>query len=78
MPRLAADSTLICPNERQGGTWDVFCWVDDVEALFTELTSRGASIAYGPTMQPYGMKEFGVRDPNGYVIGFGQPSGQAG
>jgi hypothetical protein len=23
-------------------------------------------------VQPYGMKEFAVRDPNGYVLGFGQ------
>jgi hypothetical protein len=27
---------------------------------------------YPPVVQPYGMKEFAVRDPNGYVLGFGQ------
>lgn len=62
----------IVPNEAQGGTWDVFCWVDDVHALHAELEANGATIVYPPTVQPYGMKEFAVRDPNGYVLGFGQ------
>jgi uncharacterized glyoxalase superfamily protein PhnB len=72
MLRRVADPKLICPNERQGGTWDVFCWVDDVEALHAELTLKGADLVYAPVVQPYGMKEFAVRDPNGYVLGFGQ------
>ena len=37
---------LIAPNEKQGGTWDVFSWVTDVEALFDELKGRGAAIVY--------------------------------
>jgi uncharacterized glyoxalase superfamily protein PhnB len=65
---------LICPNERQGGTWDVFCWVSDVMQLHAELAGAGATVVYPPVLQPYGMKEFAVRDPNGYVLGFGQPS----
>jgi len=71
--RRVADSGLICPNERQGGTWDVFFWVDDVGSLYDELRDKGAVVVYEPMVQPYGMKEFAVRDPNGYVLGFGQP-----
>jgi uncharacterized glyoxalase superfamily protein PhnB len=63
---------LISPNERQGGTWDVFFWVNDVDGLHAELAGRGAAVVYPPIVQPYGMKEFAVRDPNGYVPGFGQ------
>ena len=33
MFRRAADPSLICPNDKQGGTWDVFFWVKDVQAL---------------------------------------------
>jgi len=33
---------------------------------------RGATFVYSPTVRPYGMREFAVRDPNGYVLGFGQ------
>jgi uncharacterized glyoxalase superfamily protein PhnB len=77
MFRRVQDPSLLSPNEKQGGTWDVFSWVDDVDALFEELASSGAIVVYPPTVQPYGMKEFAVRDPNGYVLGFGQewPSG---
>lgn len=72
MFRRVQDATLISPNERQGGTWDVFFWVNDVDALHDELAGKGAAIVYAPVVQPYGMKEFAVRDPNGYVLGFGQ------
>lgn len=72
MFRRAFDPGLICPNEKQGGTWDVFCWVDALDPLFEELTAHGASIAYPPVVQPYGIREFAVRDPNGYVLGFGE------
>ena len=63
----------IRPNEKQGGTWDVFFWVRDVQALCAELTSNGADIVYGPVVQEsYQMEEFAVRDLEGYVLGFGQ------
>jgi uncharacterized glyoxalase superfamily protein PhnB len=72
MFRRVPQPNLISPNERQGGTWDVFFWVNDVEALHGELELKGATVVYAPVVQPYGMKEFAVRDPNGYVLGFGQ------
>ena len=73
MLRLVSDSASIVPNERQGGTWDVFFWISDAQALFEELQANGADIVYGPVIQEeYGMKELAVRDRNGYVLGFGQ------
>jgi uncharacterized glyoxalase superfamily protein PhnB len=72
MLRRASDPSLICPIERQGGTWDVFYWVDGLDALFEELTELGANVVYSPVVQPYGMREFAVRDLNGYVLGFGE------
>lgn len=64
----------ISPNEKQGGTWDVFFWVRDVHALHDELKDRGAVIVYGPIVQKaYNMEEFAVRDRDGYILGFGQP-----
>ena len=72
MFRKVADSTKLSPNERQGGTWDVFMWTNGVDALFAELADNGVNVVMPPTVMPYGMKEFAVRDPNGYVIGFGQ------
>jgi catechol 2,3-dioxygenase-like lactoylglutathione lyase family enzyme len=73
MLRLVADADRISPNERQGGTWDVFFWVSDVRAIHTELAANGADIVYGPIFQPaYHMEEMAVRDADGYVLGFGQ------
>ena len=72
MFRRVREPGLIRPNEQQGGAWDVFFWIIDADVLYRELTSAGAAVVYEPTVQPYGMKEFAVRDPNGYVLGFGQ------
>ena len=73
MVRLVSDAASISPNERQGGTWDVFFWVRDVRALHAELVAKGAVVVYGPMFQKaYGMEEFAVRDSDGYVLGFGE------
>ena len=73
MLRLVPDAARIVPNERQGGTWDVFFWVRDVRGLHAELTANGAEIVYGPMIQKaYDMEEFAARDADGYVLGFGQ------
>lgn len=72
MFRRVANSHAISLNEPQGGTWDLFCWVDDVLGLHAELAGRGAVVVYAPVRQPYGTTEFAVRDPQGYVLGFGQ------
>lgn len=74
MLRRVPTPALISPNEKQGGTWDVFFWVRDARALHHELRGRGAEVVYGPVVQEaYRMEEFAVRDRDGYVLGFGQP-----
>ncbi|HUR27040.1 MAG TPA: VOC family protein [Planctomycetota bacterium] len=74
MLRRVPSAERIVPNERQGGTWDAFFWVDDARALHAELVSRGAAVVYGPLVQEsYRMLEFAVRDSDGHVLGFGQP-----
>jgi catechol 2,3-dioxygenase-like lactoylglutathione lyase family enzyme len=73
MLRLVSDAGGIVPNERQGGTWDAFFWVNDAQSLCDELRANGADIVYGPIIQDeYDMKEFAARDLDGHVLGFGQ------
>ena len=74
MFRRAPEPGRIVPAERQGGTWDVFCWVEGIDSLQAELKQRGAEFAYELTVQQYGMRELAVRDLNGYVLGFGEPT----
>jgi len=50
----------------------LFQWVKDVDAYFNEVVGRGAQVSAPPSDQPYGIREFGVRDINGVAIVFGQ------
>lgn len=76
MLRKVAQPELIVPSEKQGGTWDAFFWVSDVQTLHAELHSKGVDIVYDPLIQEaYNMKEFAIRDNDGHVLGFGQALG---
>lgn len=73
MLRRVSEPELIVPIDKQGGTWDAFFWVNDAEALYSELKSKGADVVYGPLIQgAYQMKEFAIRDCDGHVLGFGE------
>ena len=43
--------------------------VNDVRALAGEWGPL-VSFIWGPAVMPYGWREFAIRDPNGYTIGF--------
>ena len=69
----AADGHAIVPHWRaRPALWNAYFWVDDAEALFAEMQARGATIDYELCTQPYGVREFGVRDLDEQDIGFGQ------
>ena len=51
---------------------NVYFWVTDADKLYREFKDRGATIDYGPCDQPYGCREFGIQDLDGYDISFGQ------
>ncbi len=74
MFRLVSNADLIRPMEAQGGTWDAFFWVTAIESLFAEMVRAGADVVYPIVLQPYGMREFAVRDCDGHVLGFGEES----
>ena len=48
---------------------------DDVDEIYAELLRRGVSIDYSLYNAPHGFREFGVTDPDGHDIAFGQPIG---
>jgi catechol 2,3-dioxygenase-like lactoylglutathione lyase family enzyme len=52
--------------------FDLYIYVDDVEALHAELVERGADILFAPLDTEYGLREIRVRDPFGYVLAFGK------
>lgn len=46
--------------------------VDDVRALWDAVKDR-VTAEWGPEDMPYGMREFAIRDPDGYLLSFGEP-----
>jgi len=78
MLSLAPRSSTIVPHwQVNKGMWNVYFWVDDVDALFAEFKGKGAKIDYGLEDKPYQVREFGVQDLDGYDIAFGQIIGAA-
>jgi len=56
---------------RQPGHGAVAIDVDDVDALHTDLVKRGATVLEAPANHDYGLRTFGVADPDGNVLLFG-------
>ena len=60
----------------EGGAWDAYVWIDDVDSLHAEYESKGVQIVRGVCDQPYGCRDFDVEDCNGYRLCFGQSVGE--
>lgn len=60
------------PNGRRD-CWDAYFWVDEVDGFYESLLSREVDIVHGPEVRDlYGMKELGIRDPDGYMLVFAE------
>jgi uncharacterized glyoxalase superfamily protein PhnB len=59
------------PNGAYDGRMDAYFWVNDADTLCAEMTGKGADVVCEPEDQPYGMREFWVRDPDGHILIFG-------
>ena len=53
------------------GTFYLF--PQSVDALAEEFRGN-VEFAWGPEVMSYGMREFGIRDPNGYFLAFTEPA----
>lgn len=53
--------------------WNVYFWVTNADTLLAEFRRRGATIDYDIHDKPYGIREFGIQDLDGYDVAFGQP-----
>lgn len=65
-----------CANEPPASTlgdhsYIAYVTVDDVDAVYAELRSRGAAITRPPESKPWGMREFALRTPDGHRMTFG-------
>ncbi len=51
----------------------LYIYVDDVTTLHRHLDGR-VEIEWGPEVYHYGMREFAIKDCNGYILSFGEPT----
>ena len=66
-----------CPNEKPASelgdhSYVAYILVEEIDALHTELSSRSAAVS-PVANEPWGMREFGIRTPDGHRIRFGEP-----
>ena len=68
----ADEGQSAAPNiGRRAGSMDAYIWVTDVDALHSELASRGAKIVEGPIKTVYSCYEVMVEDQFGFRLTFG-------
>jgi len=51
----------------------VYLYLDGVDAFYEEVAARGAEILSKPADKPWGLREFGLRTPDGHRITCGEP-----
>ena len=63
----------VAPNRtRRDEALDAYIWVNDLDALYTELKEKGAKIVEEPKRQPWNCYEFSVEDAFGFRLIFSQ------
>jgi hypothetical protein len=68
--RVDSGETVAPNRKRREEALDAYVWVDDVDALYTELKAKGAKILEGPVLRFYKCYELVVEDLNGYCLVF--------
>ena len=66
-----------CADEVPAGetgnhSWFVYLTVEGLDELYEALTLHGVDFLSRPADKPWGMREFGIRTPDGHRITFGQ------
>lgn len=61
----------VCQGEAHPGRNDVYFVIGDADELHAFQTANGVEVAQGLTDEAYGLRDYYVRDLNGYVLGFG-------
>jgi uncharacterized glyoxalase superfamily protein PhnB len=66
-----------CPNERPASelgdhSYFVYWNVDGVDQFYREVAGRGALVTSEPADKPWGLREFGLRTPDGHRITCGE------
>jgi catechol 2,3-dioxygenase-like lactoylglutathione lyase family enzyme len=66
-----------CPDQKPASelgdhSYFVYLTVEGLDQLHQELSARGAPVISEPEDQPWGVREFSIRTPDGHRIRFGE------
>jgi uncharacterized glyoxalase superfamily protein PhnB len=79
--RAGDSELLLSTGSHLGGTpsftGTLYFRVEGVDALYARVNGR-AEVVWPLEAQDYGTREFGVRDPDGYVLAFAEDQGAGG
>ena len=68
-----ADGEALAALVAKGALNGVHFHTDDLDATFEKLRASDAEIVQEPTDQPWGTRDFAVRDPSGNLLRIDQP-----
>jgi catechol 2,3-dioxygenase-like lactoylglutathione lyase family enzyme len=68
-----ADGDAITALVAKGAMNGVHFRTDDLDATFEKVRASGAEVVQEPTEQPWGTRDFAVRDPSGNLVRIDQP-----
>ena len=68
-----ADGDALAALIAKGALNGVHFQSDDLDATFEKVRGSGAEIVQEPTEQPWGTRDFAVRDPSGNLVRIDQP-----
>jgi MerR family transcriptional regulator, thiopeptide resistance regulator len=71
--RVTAEHEMASPHGGEMAHGGLEVVVPDVDAHFTRVKAAGARIDYEPADQDYGLREYGVRDPENHRWWFSTP-----
>ena len=69
-----ADQEAVAALVAKGALNGVHFNADDLDAAFEKVRGAGAEIVEEPTEQPWGVRDFAVRDPSGNLVRVNQSS----
>lgn len=68
-----ADRDTVAALIAKGALYGVHFRTDDLDAAFEKVRAANAEIVQEPTEQPWGTRDFAVRDPSGNLVRIDQP-----
>jgi uncharacterized glyoxalase superfamily protein PhnB len=62
------DPELATAIRERGLAPDIFLWVRDIDTIYDQHRSQGAEITEELKERPWGVRQYVVREPNGYRL----------